>query len=86
MADLRGFTATSERLSAEVVVNMLNTYLETMTEVILKYSGAINEFIGDAILVIFGAPISRDNDAKRAVACALEMQQTMASQAPPDTL
>jgi len=78
MTDLRGFTAISERLSAEIVVNMLNTYLETMTEVILKYNGTINEFIGDAILVIFGAPIYRDNDAKRAVACALEMQQTMA--------
>jgi adenylate cyclase len=78
MADLRGFASTCERLSAEAVVNILNTYLETMTEIVLKYRGNINEFIGDAILVIFGAPILRDNDAKRAVACALEMQQAMA--------
>ena len=77
MTDLRGFTSVSERLAAEAVVDMLNTYLEIMTEIILKYYGTIDEFIGDAILVIFGAPIARDDDAKRAVACALEMQQAM---------
>ncbi len=56
---------------------MLNVYLETMTEIILKYQGAIIEFIGDAILAIFGAPIMRENDAERAVACALEMEAAM---------
>ena len=74
MTDLRGFTAIGERLEAESVVKMLNIYLETMTEIILRYDGTIDEFIGDAILAIFGAPILRDNDAQRAVACALEMQ------------
>jgi adenylate cyclase len=78
MTDLRGFTSIGERLPAEDVVSIINIYLETMTEVILKYQGTIDEFIGDAIFVIFGAPILRDNDAKRAVACAVEMQLAMA--------
>jgi len=71
MTDLRGFTAIGERLPAEDVVGIINIYLETMTEIVLKYQGTIDEFIGDAIFVIFGAPILRDNDAKRAVACAV---------------
>lgn len=79
MADLRGFTSTSERLAAENVVNILNVYLETMTEIILKYQGTIIEFIGDAILVVFGAPLSHQNDVQRAIACALEMQLAMTS-------
>lgn len=77
MTDLRGFTSVCERLSAEEVVHLLNVYLETMTEIILKYQGTIIEFIGDAILVVFGAPFSAANDAQRAVACALDMQLAM---------
>lgn len=78
MTDLRGFTSIGERLPAESVVNMINIYLDVMTEIIMKYDGTIDEFIGDAILVIFGAPIQRPDDAQRAVACALEMQIAMA--------
>jgi adenylate cyclase len=77
MTDLRGFTAISERLAAETVVSIINIFLEIMTEIILKYQGTIDEFIGDAILAIFGAPILQQNDAQRAVACALEMQLAM---------
>lgn len=79
MADLRGFTSLSERLAAEDVVAMINIYLETMTEIIQKYQGTIDEFIGDGILVIFGAPILRPDDPRRAVACAVEMQLAMTS-------
>jgi adenylate cyclase len=79
MADLRGFTSISERLPAKHVVAMLNIYLETMTEIIQKYQGTIDEFIGDGILVIFGAPILRPDDPLRAVACAVEMQLAMTS-------
>ena len=79
MADLRGFTSLSERLAAEDVVAMINIYLETMTEIIQKYQGTIDEFIGDGILVIFGAPILRPDDPQRAVACAVEMQLAMTS-------
>jgi adenylate cyclase len=77
MADLRGFTVLGERLPAENVVSMINIFLEAMTETILKYQGTIEEFIGDAVLAVFGAPILRENDAQRAVACALEMQLAM---------
>src|SRR5215467_2345194 len=77
MSDLRGFTSLSGRLSPEEVVSMLNVYLEAMTGVIVKYGGTIDEFIGDAILTIFGAPIMREDDAQRAVACAVEMQLAM---------
>jgi adenylate cyclase len=77
MADLRGFTSICERLPPENIVGIINNYLETMTDIISQYKGTIIEFMGDAILVIFGAPIQRDNDAKRAVACAIEMQLAM---------
>jgi class 3 adenylate cyclase len=77
MTDLRGFTSLGERLPAESVVNMINIYLDCMTDVILKYNGTIDEFIGDAILVIFGAPMQREDDAQRAVACAIDMQKAM---------
>ena len=79
MSDLRGFTSLSERLPAEDVVSMVNIYLETMTDIILKYQGTIDEFTGDGILVVFGAPLQRPDDARRAVACAVEMQLAMAS-------
>jgi adenylate cyclase len=77
MTDLRGFTSLSERLAPEQVVAMLNGYLGAMTEVINRYRGTIDEFIGDAIFVLFGAPLQEDDDAERAVACALAMQLAM---------
>ena len=77
MSDLRGFSALSERLPPEQVVRIINNYLAAMTEVIKKHKGTIDEFIGDAILAIFGAPVGREDDAKRAIACAVEMQLAM---------
>ena len=78
MTDLRGFTALSERLEPEKVVQMLNTYFEVMVEAVLKYNGTINEIIGDALLVIFGAPQEMPDRAQRAIACSVEMQNAMA--------
>ncbi len=78
MTDLRGFTALSERLKPEQVVQMLNSYFEVMVDVVLQYNGTINEIIGDALLVIFGAPQEMSDRAQRAVACAIEMQNAMA--------
>ncbi len=74
MSDLRGFSSLSERLTPPEVVTMLNTFLGAMTEVIVKHGGTIDEFIGDAIMVIFGAPVAHEDHALRAVACAVEMQ------------
>ena len=79
MTDLRGFTSLSERLAPERVVTMLNRYLTTMVTIIKQYQGTIDEFIGDAIFVLFGAPVWQEDDAQRAVACAVAMQFAMAS-------
>ena len=78
MTDLRGFTAMAERLAPEQVVALLNGYFEVMMEVIVRYQGTINEIVGDALLVFFGAPQDMPDRAQRAVACAIEMQNAMA--------
>ena len=77
MSDLRGFTALAERLTPEDAIRFLNGYLQTMVDLILHYHGTINEIMGDGILVIFGAPTAAEEDAERAVACAMAMQLAM---------
>ncbi len=77
ISDLRGFTSLSELLSAETVVKIINLYLDSMTDVIGRHRGTIDQFMGDGILAIFGAPISYGDDATRAVACAVDMQLAM---------
>lgn len=74
MSDLRGFTPLTEGLSPDQVLRLLNSYLGAMADVILSHQGTIDEFVGDAILAIFGAPLAREDDARRAVQCAVEMQ------------
>lgn len=78
MSDLRGFTALTARLTPHEVIEFLNLYLESMVDVISQYEGTIDEIIGDAILVIFGAPLACDDHAAKAVACGLAMQLAMA--------
>jgi class 3 adenylate cyclase len=77
MSDLRGFTALAARLTPHEVIEFLNLYLEAMVDVISRYQGTIDEIIGDAILVIFGAPVACDDHAAKAVACGLAMQLAM---------
>ncbi len=77
MSDLRGFSAMSESLPPERVVEVINIYLGTMAEIITEYGGTIDEYLGDGILVLFGAPVERKDHARRAVACALAMQLAM---------
>ena len=77
MSDIRGFTTLSERLAPAQVVTMLNRYLGVMTDIIMAHQGTIDEFIGDAILAVFGAPQHREDDADRAARCALAMQSAM---------
>ncbi|MEH2048986.1 adenylate/guanylate cyclase domain-containing protein [Nostoc sp.] len=76
-SDLRGFTSLSERFPPEEVIHILNLYLEYMADVINHYQGTIDEFMGDGILVLFGAPIAKEDDALRAVTCACAMQLAM---------
>lgn len=77
VSDLRGFSAMTERMDSRQVVRLINTYLEKMTSVIVNHQGTIDEFMGDGILVFFGAPRLFDDHPRRAVACALAMQQAM---------
>jgi len=77
MSDLRGFTALSERLPPEEIVAMLNLYFGAMTEIVMDHGGTIDELLGDAMLVIFGAPLHQEDHAERAVASALAMQAAM---------
>ncbi|MBC2712409.1 MAG: adenylate/guanylate cyclase domain-containing protein [Desulfosarcina sp.] len=78
MSDLRGFSDLSDSRDPEEMVRILNRYLEAMTQVIQRYDGVIDEFIGDAILTVFGIPEEKEDDSLRAVACALAMQQALA--------
>lgn len=77
MTDIRGFSVLSQELDAVDCVTVLNNYFGTMTPLIQKYKGVINEFLGDAILAIFGAPVVSDDHAQQALACAIEMQMGM---------
>jgi len=77
MSDLRGFTSMVERLEPTTVVALLNHYLSAMIEVIQHNGGTIDEIIGDAILVLFGAPVQMPDAALRAIRAALQMQQAM---------
>ncbi len=77
MSDIRGFTTMSEQLSPEEVVAVLNNQLDVMVGVIREFGGTIDNFIGDAIMVLFGAPLAKKGDVERAIACALAMQDAM---------
>ncbi len=79
MSDLRGFTPLTEGLAPQQVLQLLNSYLGTMADVVLAHQGTVDEFVGDAILAIFGAPVARADDARRAVACAVAMQAALAA-------
>jgi adenylate cyclase len=77
LSDLRGFTALTERCSASDVIQLLNRYFSRMCEVIFRYNGTIDKFMGDGIMVLFGAPDTERDDLVRAIACATEMQCVM---------
>src|SRR6185369_6962119 len=76
-SDVQGFTTYSENHEPEEVVAILNEYLGEMTRIILKWEGILDKFIGDAIVVFWGAPMKQDDHAERAVRCALEMQERL---------
>lgn len=77
VSDIREFTRTTELLEPGQVLELINRYLEEMTDIIMKHGGTIDEFTGDGILVFFGAPTFVPDHCTRAVACALEMQKAM---------
>jgi adenylate cyclase len=77
-ADIRNFTSVSEQLPPQEVVDKINEYFELMVDVIFKYEGTLDKFIGDEIMAVWGAPIGHPDDAERAVKSAIEMQQVLA--------
>ncbi len=78
-ADLCGFTKTSAELGASKIAVIINEYFTEMTDIIFAHEGTIDKFIGDAVMVIFGAPQSMEpmEQVRRASACALAMQERL---------
>jgi adenylate cyclase len=72
-ADIRGFTGFAERNPPEEVVRTLNEYLEAMTEVVFRWEGTLDKFIGDTILAFWGAPLPQEDHAERALRCSLNL-------------
>ena len=77
-SDIRGFSSLSERMDPHGVVELLNEYLTEMADAVRPYQGYINNFIGDAIVVVFGAPIHQAGIERRAARAALAMQERLA--------
>lgn len=73
--DLEGFTKLSHAISPEQLSELLNRYLDRMSDIVLKHGGTIDKFVGDAVVAFWGAPIARPDDADRAVRAAIEMYE-----------
>jgi adenylate cyclase len=76
-ADIRGFTPMSENLEPSRVVEILNEYFTRVTDVIFDNGGTLDKYIGDAVMAVFGAPISKGNDAANAVNSAVQIQRLL---------
>ena len=74
-ADIRGFTTLSERLEPEKIVEILNNYFTHVSDVIFDHSGTLDKYLGDGVMALFGAPITKGNDAENAVRAAQGIQR-----------
>jgi adenylate cyclase len=74
-ADIRNFTSMSESMTPETVVEVLNTYFTEMVDLVFKYKGTLDKFVGDALMAVFGVPLPIPQAATQAVKCALAMQR-----------
>ncbi len=81
-SDIRGFTAISERMEPEELVEELNHYVTEMTEIVFAHGGTLDKVVGDAIMVFFGDPIPQPDHAARAVRMAIAMRERMAALEP----
>ncbi|MFN3401345.1 MAG: adenylate/guanylate cyclase domain-containing protein, partial [Ferrovibrio sp.] len=76
-SDIAGFTGISESCDAATLVQGLNTYFSTMTDIIEAHGGFVDKYIGDAIVAVFGAPVDEPRHAEQAMRAALEMQAAL---------
>jgi adenylate cyclase len=76
-SDIRGFTRMSEHMEPHSVVELLNEYFSEMTDIISEYAGTLDKFLGDGIMALYGAPITKPDDALRAAKTAIEMQRAL---------
>jgi adenylate cyclase len=76
-SDIRGFTSMSENMSPDGIATLLTEYFTEMVEIVFEHGGTLDKFMGDAIMALWGAPFSRDDDADRAMRAAIEMQRVL---------
>jgi adenylate cyclase len=76
-SDIAGFTSLSEKMQPEEVVSMLNEYFKDMADVIFRWDGTLDKFVGDEIMAFWGAPAEQQNHAELALRCALDMSKTL---------
>jgi adenylate cyclase len=76
-SDIRGFTTISERLTPEALVEHLNEYLQAMTDIVFKYYGTLDKYVGDEIMAFWGAPIPQDDHAVLAARASVEMMRVL---------
>ena len=76
-SDIRGFTTISEKLTPQELVHLLNEYLTAMTDIVFKYNGLLDKYIGDAIMAVWGDPVEQPDHALRGCNTALDMMRTL---------
>ena len=76
-SDIRGFTSLSERMNPDEIASLLNDYFSEMVEIVFHHGGTLDKFMGDALMALWGAPITRIDDADRATRAAIAMQQSL---------
>ncbi|MBF0410051.1 MAG: adenylate/guanylate cyclase domain-containing protein [Candidatus Riflebacteria bacterium] len=76
-SDIRGFTSLSEKMAPELTVEMLNKYFSTVSEIIIKYNGTLDKFIGDAVMALFNTPVEIDQPVRAAFHAAIEIQHEL---------
>ena len=77
-ADIRGFTALTEGMAPEAVITLINACMEKMSEAVEAEGGVVDKYVGDELMAVFGAPVSRGHDAGRAVRAAIRIQEGLA--------